>query len=272
MSESKGATLRVDNTMLSCFTTCPRKFYWRHIRHLVKDSGKVPALEFGKAIHKGLEVFYLTDSQDEALEAFIKDFDSEASDGKRNLENGAKILKSYFKQYVPEKWEVVAVEQNLHAEIEPGLDLYGYIDLVVAQQGQRFNVEHKTSSNFALFIASPNHQISGYDFLSKANGFEVDGSIVNILGVFKTKTENRRSVTSRTEEQMESYLSYVKTTGAEIRRCEKDNFYPQYTNSCWNCPFKELCNTDSSLIEKIIDFTFKKEEWTPWVSRSEEVK
>lgn len=263
--------LKVDNTMLSCFTTCPKKFYWRHIRHLVTDRGKVPALEFGKAIHKGLEVFYKEDSVDLALEAFKDDLDPEAQDDKRNEANGLKILKSYFKQYLPEKFKVLAVELNLSAKITPSLELWGYIDLVVEQQGNRYNVEHKTSSSIRSFIPNPNHQISGYDLLSTENGYPVGGSIVNILGVFKTKTENCRSITTRTDEQKESFLGYLKHTGGLIKDCKEKDFFPKYSSGCMTfnkpCPYLELCNADSSLVGKIIEYNYKTEEWTPWVVR-----
>ena len=110
--------LKIDNTCLQCLQTCPQKYLYRHIENLAPLHEKQTALSFGIAIHKGLEILYLTQDLTTCLQAFAEEYRKlQIWDTKRTLENGKKMLEEYYKMYFPENFEVLQVEQMIKKEI-----------------------------------------------------------------------------------------------------------------------------------------------------------
>jgi CRISPR/Cas system-associated exonuclease Cas4 (RecB family) len=257
--------MKLDNTMVQCFNSCPRKFYWRHVRHLVQRQEGNAALLFGKAIHTGLEKLYLTNDILEACNAFLIDF-KDTGDVKRTPTKGLEILEAYHKKFFPEKWEVVKVETPLMFELFKDVLFCGRADLIVRYLGMSYIVEHKTSSNFNWFIPKPNHQISGYVYGGQVLGLNTKGAIVNMLGVLKTKTDFHRSITQRSPSELKEWREYIGDTKIRIDRSLETLRFPKFSHSCYMCGYKVLCNTENpSVLDIIIAKEFVEEKWEPWL-------
>lgn len=258
----------LDNTKLQCFCTCERKFYWRHIRHLVKKGEGHPALTLGKAIHSALEVIYKGGDEVEATKAFLSEYPptpSTLEEDKRGVENGLLILKGYLDKFIPERdWKIVRVEVPGMFELTSDILFAWKADLVVETMGGLYGVEHKTSSNARWFVPKPNHQISGYIYGSKVQGYPLDGFIVNLIMVFKTKRDYKRLITTRTPEMLEEWRQWVIYKKHQIDNCLENNWFPLSTNSCWNCPYTDLCSINYKHQEALISSTYEVSVWAPW--------
>lgn len=169
--EINGITeVRINSSSLGIILSCPRKSYYILHRKL-KSSSESPALLFGTAIHKALEVFYSHPKAartipikfkehsdlmafgtpaptDHFLYAAIKAFVDTAEPlaclpgtDKRSIPNGIYILQNYFQTYINDPYEVYCDENGpvtertgeiiLHEE--PGLRiiLFGTIDVIL---------------------------------------------------------------------------------------------------------------------------------------------
>ncbi len=257
----------LDNTQIETFNICPRKFYWRHIRNLVKDIGESPALTFGQAIHSSLEALYRGDTLDKAIEIFKAQHVEHPEEEKRTVENGIRIIEEYYKRYFPEAWKVLHVESSISIELAKDLLFYGRLDLIVEFMGTIYVVDHKTSS-IMRFIGNPNHQLSGYIACGRSLGLDVTGAIINLIGVYKSKVDFKRLITTRRPEELEEWRHHVLYTKCRIDECLENRWFPKYTHSCYrygvNCPYIDLCTVSEKHIQSIMEGSFKVEPWEPW--------
>lgn len=171
-----------DNTKLSCYKTCPRQFYFRHVRHWRRE-GNSAALAFGLSWHEAMDVIWglagkKSDEQVIALayhkflECWQKegfkhpddmDFDELESLAPRTPMIGAEMLVNYLakrKEFIINS-EIIAIEQPFAVPLYPddNCDEFyiGRIDKVVRNNGRIFPIEHKTTSMFRG--RAPDHQL-----------------------------------------------------------------------------------------------------------------
>lgn len=259
-------TLYLDNTMLQAFNKCPKHFYWRHIRHLVPKGSTPTALLFGSSIHLALETLYKGGTLEESICLFENDYSRyDGLDGKRTLGKGIQIMKSYYKMYFPEYFKVLQVESGLTAELSSDIMFVGRADLIVELKNGIYIMEHKTSSSMHSFNDKPNHQMTGYTWAVRELGYDCKGVIVNILGVYKTKEDFLRKVTTRTEEEITDWKHWVMDTKLKIDNCLENSYFPMYTGSCWNCTFVKLCASSNDMMcEAQVKGLYEEEVWKPW--------
>lgn len=268
-------SIYIDNTMLQCFCKCPRSFYYRHVRHLNPQAqGISPPLNFGRAIHKGLEVLYSTNDLASALQGFKDELDPhpDSNDDKRNIATGLKMLIDYRAKWgKDEHWEILAVEVPYQFELTKDIVFCAKLDLVLKMMGQVYVGEHKTSGSTGWFTPRPNHQLSGYSFAGKVMGHDIAGAVVNILYVYAPSTKKsinerfHRIITARTEDELEEWKHWVLATKLNIDHCLSTGWFPQHTGDCFRCIYRDLCNTNKHSLEAMIASQFMVDEWKPWV-------
>lgn len=207
--------LPMDMSSLESWLACPRKAFWALIHS--RGGYKSAALTFGSAIHKGLEAWY------KGNDARLCLMDAEAELMKNPPDVGEwrdfnclrNALEKYFDKYriepfevIPDRVEVpfelplgvIKIERNVPNKglLVKGFDgegpfyirnLYiqwtGKIDLLVEQNGDFWNLDHKTTSiggpsYFDQFTLS--QQFIGYNWAAR----ELDnkpyrGTILNLL-------------------------------------------------------------------------------------------
>lgn len=184
-----------DNTMLSAYKDCPRKFFLRHVLHW-RSAGTALPLAFGLSWHSAMDVIwqhvYSVPSRDElarlALAKFEEtwegeglptdmDVDQVKAFGARTPSVAHEMLRCYIEKRQKILWEakLLAAEQAFAVPL-PGLDEIWYIgrlDKVIELNGQLLVIEHKTSSEYkvdggfkSLYIESwyNDAQVKGYQY------------------------------------------------------------------------------------------------------------
>jgi recombinational DNA repair protein RecR len=231
-----------DFTTLDTFLTCRRKYYWRMVRHLVPKT-VAPALEFGKAIHLGLEAYYnakkngVVAALDPAIKAFVEGYKDREGEELRTVENGIKLLTGYALVYQNEPIEVTDVEVGFVVPIknespecvhcgniftstieevcsnckESRIILYGgRLDALVKWDGQLFVLETKTTamlrgSFFKQF--EPNMQVDGYTLAAiRYTGKHCVGVIINALEPWK-EVKRPTEKTKKLEDHFARHIS-----------------------------------------------------------------
>lgn len=186
-----------DNTRVSTYKECPRKFYLRHVRHW-RSAGTAPALVFGLSWHEGMDKIWghanvstISDRElrDIAMEAFLACWTENGfpswdewgieHDQKfkiRTPGTAAEMFENYIDQrrkFIAEN-EVIAIEKPFVVPLsvdKPEIGYVGRLDKVFRAWGRIHIGEHKTTSAYKKggpFRAdwmdswSPNSQIDGY--------------------------------------------------------------------------------------------------------------
>lgn len=257
-------SLILDNTRLEAFHKCPLKYHYRHNMGLTPLEPNAD-LMFGKAIHSALEEIYLNDDIEIAIDIFKSEY-GVTKHSVKTPEKGEKILRAYYKKYIPEHFKVLEVEQSILKRVHSTLSFYGKLDLVVESMGEVMMYEHKTAKNMGGFIHEPNHQITGYMWLSLMDGRRLDGCYVNLLGVLKTKEDFSRILTTRDTKDYQEWSNMLNWTAEKIVECDSRGYYPMQSTGCYFCEFKPLCIVSSSRIrDNIIDSDYRVEFWRPWL-------
>lgn len=218
MSVSVSALMLYDNTRLSEYKRCPRKFLFRHIFHL-KPDGRETALVFGGAWHSAMDQFWAHATKlrkDELVKlmyaAWLEhwcgeglphpsdiDYEMEKELAPRTPGNALEMIVGY----VDDRWsrisdfEVVDIERPFAVPLnpnDPNLFYIGKIDKIVRYRGKIQGLEHKTTTAYKkngpfrtafLDSFSPNAQVDGYIFAlhmmfpGEVRGVWVDGALVH---------------------------------------------------------------------------------------------
>lgn len=171
-----------DNTKLSCYKTCPRQFYFRHVRNWRRE-GNSAAISFGLSWHAAMDIIWglagkKSDDQVVALayHKFLEtwqeegfkhpddmDFDELEKLAPRTPMIAAEMLVHYLakrKDFILNS-EIVAIEQPFAIPLYPDDDCrefyIGRIDKVVRNNGRIFPIEHKTTSMYQG--RAPDHRL-----------------------------------------------------------------------------------------------------------------
>lgn len=212
-----------DNTRISGFKKCPRKFFFRHMKHWVRD-GTAPALTFGLAWHEAMDVVWglaESDRSDRELmkvswARFCEKWEeeglpsaSEFNDNPAHLDyfkfrtpwTAAEMLSSYISQrraWIKQR-RLIAIEQPFCTPMPdfPNRFYIGRIDKLVEEaNGDIRPIEHKTTSLYAkdtgirsTYVDSfyPNSQVDGYlNSLKTVHGKKLKSLYVDAALVHKT--------------------------------------------------------------------------------------
>lgn len=219
--------LHVDSTMLTCFRSCPRKFYHEFVlglRPLAKSidlhAGGCFALALEttyKGIHNGLS---LADSLDRARAAFFIEWgDFEIPPYKTTAKTPDRVweaVEAYFTQYNPFTDEIQAyldssgkptLEYTFAIPLEPLGGCYdesfpehpsgdpflycGRIDLLGRKGGRTVIRDEKTSGKSAGANWSESwdlrSQFIGYTWACREGGIDTETVVVRGVGILKTK-------------------------------------------------------------------------------------
>jgi PD-(D/E)XK nuclease superfamily len=165
--------VRINSSSLAIILSCPRKAHYALHRGL-KSVAESPALTFGSAIHKALEVFYSHPAHErtipkgfveysdlmafgkpapddhflyKAIEAFVRKaspLQALPNADKRSIPTGIWLLQEYFKVYINDPYVVFSDESGpvvertcetvLHETAELKIVLFGTIDVVLRNE------------------------------------------------------------------------------------------------------------------------------------------
>jgi hypothetical protein len=236
--------MKIDNFALMLFQECPAKYFLR-IQEKWESRYKGGALGFGAVIHKGLEVWYRDHDLISALNAMEECWPADhPPDDFRTLARAREMLIRYVREYPAESFKVLSTEISfslpLGMQTDCGEDIeYGGIpDLLVAFNKTVYVVDHKTTSMLGptYFLQyNPNNQISGYIWgAQELSRQKVNGAIINALCMTKSgKMDFARSITTRTESDIEAWKRDVQKTCSLIKNSSVKGFGPSSLIHAW---------------------------------------
>lgn len=208
-----------DNSRLSEFKLCPRKFWFHYIQHLVPAGSEMP-LDFGTAWHAAMDALYIQFFSEEkirgielgklAFQAFLESWmelghppeiplgDEDKYRG-RTPGTAREMLMNYVK--IREQWmetlELIAVELPFAVPLDPDNPnrfYVGRLDKIYKERGYYWVLEHKTNSLYSIKEGmqhgftdqfDPNSQVDGYSFAlkmlfgAKTMGVLIDAALVH---------------------------------------------------------------------------------------------
>lgn len=269
----------VDYTMMSTFLRCRKRYWWRMVRNLV---GLQPptAAEFGRCIHKALDVWHLEHAKDKVLAMFKSEFKEDPTDEKRTIEVGVKLLSLYMEKYEQEGFVVRECELEFSLDI-PGTErtLIGRVDKVIEWDGAIYVMDHKTTSRLGYEFFNkikPNMQFDGYIWAVRQMGYPTcSGVVMDALLVAKgltvpsqlaRLTPLARDISTRTEEDLKRYITNIQAIIDDMEYCYDQDEWYENTESCCDfieCPYRKLCKEDDNIRERIVSSDFKTEVWSP---------
>ena len=268
-----------DYTALSTFLRCRKRYYWRFVRDLV---GKAPqtAPEFGRCIHKALDIWFTTHDQAKTISTFNTLFVENPADEKRTIRVGEKLLSLYMDKYDHEGFKVIKSEIPFAAPVRAGgFTLIGRIDKIIDRDGAVYVMDHKTTSRLGyefFYKIKPNMQFDGYIWAARQLGFPTcSGILLDALLVAKglitpvqlAKLQPlARDISMRTDEELDRYIQNICLIVDDIRKCYETDIWYDNTESCCDfieCPYRKLCKEDIAIQEKIAAMDYRIEHWDP---------
>lgn len=267
-----------DYTKMSTFMTCRRKFHYRMQRGLV---GKVPpvAADFGKAIHKGLDVWYATGVLEPAIETFKAEFTEQEDDTKRTHKMGEWILRNYHDTYQDQPFKVLKCEHEFCIPLGNGNNLIGRIDKIIEWDGVTWVMDHKTTSQLGpqfFRMHTPNLQFDGYTWAAHRLGYtNCQGVLVDAIlvakGLLETSSRAKlsplaRDFAVRTQDDLADYVNHAWAVQRDIKLCEDSGEWTPNFDACTyygECPYRRICKEPKDIREKVIEMDYRVEHWDP---------
>lgn len=258
--------MKIDNFALTMHQACPSKYNLR-INQGWTARRKSGALGFGAALHLGLAEWYRSRNLDKALVEISAGWEDPADqDDYRTLDRCLDTMAQYAARYSHENFtpvvgpagpmlEVsfsldtghdVSVFKDGRHVIEP-LEYGGIFDGLVEMGSNVYVLEHKTTSQLGPYYFTqykPNNQVTGYVWAAgQLTGKRVAGAIINAIGVLKTQTKFERQITTRSAEDIATWLTDVRTEAQSIQEHATGGHWPMRTPSCvmyGKCEFHDV--------------------------------
>jgi hypothetical protein len=267
-----------DNTKRKCYASCPRKYYWEHVRNLRPQYGST-ALRFGLTWHSTLEEYYKVikekgwDAKAEALTTGIlaakTTWEKESENRQfytdyRTLENCLSAFINYTSYFSDDEnfVKIIELEKTFAIELDTNIRFVGKVDGVVELNESTWLLEHKTSGmpidkQMKTLQRSP--QLLGYAYAGSKSS-HIEGVLVSMLHVSATKSrvtslygkpriDFRRSPQIFTKGDLNSWLDSFLWTARQIKQSIEDNYFPMQLDSCYTygqCPFQSICEQNTS--------------------------
>lgn len=259
-----------DSSAMKTFARCPRKYYWRYVRDLVKQSYNPAPLQFGTAIHEALRMWYERGDIEEALTVFHTLWEDRFGDSKRTHEKGEKLLKNYAKEYPHEPFELITKPETGWTVELIGEKYVGRFDLVVKWGDDYYVFDHKTATRMGSSYYNrynPDLSTIGYTWAAEQLFNEkFKGVMYNILYFTTKQMDFDRQPIYIFDWQKQQFVDYITDRISEIKSLDPENRkeWSQKWVACtdWgSCQFRELCLEEHP--EPLVRSMYKKEEWNP---------
>lgn len=284
----------VDNTMLTAYRSCPRKFYWNYGRNQVSLGHTSVHLVAGGAYAKGLEVarkaFHAEGATPfEALKAgvlaLIKEYgDYEPpSDSYKSWENMVLALVEYFDIY---KWAEDHIQPHYiggspmiecsfalpldipHPDTQEPIIYCGRYDMMGVFQDTLWAVDEKTTARLGPSWNKQwalRSQFTGYIWAARQYGIPVGGAIVRGISILKHDFGHAEVISQRSDYMIREWLASTHRTLAQMIIDYREGIWMQnLADSCSSyggCTYMDLC--DKSEPESWLSANYKESKWDP---------
>lgn len=289
----------LDNTIMTTFRSCPRKFELQYLHHWKPQSRNVH-LHAGAAFAQGLEVarraFWEHNLPVEqayalGLAALVEaygDFECPA-DSAKSLERMCQALEYYFAVWPldtdpaqPElfptgrrgiEFSFVQPLPIAHPETGEPLLYSGRADMICRLEQGLFIEDDKTTSSLGASWANQwdlRSQFTGYCWAARESQIPVDGVLIRGVAILKTKFDHQPYITYRAEWEIERWLDQ---TTRDIRRMiaawSEGHWDYNLADACGEfggCLFRQVCKHNQP--DEWLPMYFAQRRWDP-VTRTE---
>ena len=287
----------LDNTIMTTFRKCERKFYWSQVRTLALTDQNVHLIS-GAAFAKGLEVcrksFFLKGLSFEeslirgaaALVAAYGDYTPSDKNSNKSLPNILGALEFYFN-----KWPITervpyefggrpAIEFSFalpipgcyHPETGKEMIYCGRYDLITKLNDVVMGEDDKTTSQlgdswFAKWRLGS--QITGYTWGAQEYGIPIRGFILRGISLLKRSYGDSEAIVYRSDTKIREFKENLVLTFHKMVAAWKSGQYQlnmdDACSSYGGCPYLELCESDYP--EQWIEGRYVLHKWEPLRSR-----
>lgn len=260
-----------DNTQLSTYKDCPRKYFLRHKLNWKSEGTAIP-LVFGLSWHAGQDALWTNpqapnaEKLDAAMEGFLTEWETQGMSRGLSLAEEDSfaprtpgVAREMYYNYIQERHhilancEVVAIEQPLAFPL-PKMDNIWYIgrlDKTVRYNGQLIVLEHKTTTAYRINgFFDPNYiegwytdaQVKGYQ-AGATLSYKEDVSVWVDCALVHKKVHNGFTFVAIShqfpilQEWLEDTTNWVQRILADEQRFEasqslQNGVFPKNENSC----------------------------------------
>lgn len=284
--------MKIDNTALTAFQTCPALYFLRFKEHW-SPRRKSAALGFGGGVHLGLGEWYTTKEMPRVAQAMASGWQPGPPDDYRTLQKAVDVMVKYKQMYPNENFQFVQgpdgnlVEvvftlpltdiltgEQLYCEDGEVIEYGGIFDGLVESGGpnsQVYVLEHKTTSRLGasyMLQFKPNNQVSGYIWAAGVlSNKKVMGALINAICVTKSgKIDFKRDITTRSAYDLSVWARDVQTTCNMIKKAEATGEWPRFTKNCTmygRCEFHDVhVKGDPDTERRVLEQDYEYREWS----------
>lgn len=278
-----------DNTRISTYRDCPRKYYFRHVKHWTRG-GFNKDLGFGLAWHAAMDIVWKMINEgnrepEDIHQAAFKEFMSTWYDeGGPNMQDlamdeidmmkaktplvGNEMLHSYIEKrwdFILKGIEVLSIEEPFAVPLSTTNDQIMYVgrlDKVFKKKdtGQILVGEHKTTGSYKkdggfrndyIDSWSPNSQVDGYTHAAHMLYKNVKGVWIDAALCHKSHHDIFKFIpVDRAEFSLSEWLQ---DTNDWIKRIESEEHWPKNTARCYDygrpCTYRDICKFKANPLE-----------------------
>lgn len=189
-----------DNTKVSSYKDCPRRYFLRHVQHwTVSGEGKAAPLIFGSSWHDAQDIvwgqaknFNQRDLTELAFGAFQMTWEEHGMPIHPTLEQQQylkartpMIAKEMLYNYIDRRWsilqqcDVIGIEQPFAVPV-PGLEgvwYVGRLDKAIEHGSQRLIIEHKSTTAYSIDYTFLLDYVESWSVSAQVKGYQWGGSL-----------------------------------------------------------------------------------------------
>lgn len=290
-----------DNSMLSSYKECPRKYYLRYGLHWTSTGTALP-LVFGLSWHAGQDVIWQFAKKvgdpshlaKLAMAAFLEEWEKAGLPADLDMEQIERynprtpmVAHEMYENYIAERWnmlmrsEVIAIEQPFAVPLPDLTNIWyvGRLDKVIDYNGQKLVIEHKTTTAYKKDGGFMTSYVDGWSVDAQVKGYQYGGGLffpglsqVWVDAALVHKKEHHHFRLIPVAHQFSLIQEWIKDTKNWVDRVQKDwadAYFPKNEGSCMGkfgpCTFLDICRSiPSDMLPSEPPPGFKKEEWKPF--------
>jgi hypothetical protein len=301
-----GRQVAFDNTSLSRYKECPKKYYFSIVQGY-RQKSEPPTLKFGGDFHLCVEEYdhgiVSGLSHDQALVASVRLAleltTSYADDGSPSFWLGdgkyrtrATLLRAviwYCETYQSDPLQTLvlpdgrpAIELSFRLELPNSSFLYcGHIDKIATYGSHGVFIQERktTASSIGSYYFdqyNPNSQLSGYVLAGTAlSSTPVIGAVIDAIQLAVDFARPARSIQFRPKDLLDEWLADTLTWIERIEESFSANSWPMNTESCHKyggCQFRSVCSKSPSIRPMLLEADFTIVPWDPLKIRGKGVE
>jgi putative RecB family exonuclease len=263
--------LHISASQMFTYLGCSLKYMFQYVQKCTPQHLSV-ALPFGRAIHQAIQRYYqsVMDTSEGATLEIMQElftesvsltvdepsipilYKKEAPDKDSIIDMGHQLLQVFHDEVDLTGYEVVGTEIPLSATLYTDqreitdFKLVGILDLLLKDKasGELMVVDNKTAKNtMAASAADESLQMSAYSYLLASSGYVFPRAEIKCRFDVLRKLKKPKMEYCYTFRTADHRKRFTKIATAVLAGIENRTFTPQQSWMCFDCQFKDACNS-----------------------------